>query len=103
MVQRNGFVVIAFRPRLFWLRRWVQFFRSSSSPPATGFSSVPGRVVLARSRDVILRLRLHRGPAHTKVTRKLSHCRKLSRRLQMVARVAMFASETEMRFAIESE
>src|SRR5215217_3736977 len=100
MVQRDRLVEVAFRPRLLRLRRRVQFFGGSSLPPTLAFGSVPARVVLARGCDVVLRLRLHRGPPDAKVARKLGDCRKLGGCFCMIARVAIFARETQMRFAI---
>src|SRR6185503_3012323 len=101
--QRDRLVVVVFRPRLFRLRGWIQFFISCSLPPTVRFSSFPGSLVLARSGYVILRLRLHCGPAHAEVARKLGDSGKLLGRFGMIARVAIFASKAEMRSSIKSE
>src|SRR4029078_13541630 len=103
MVQRDRLVVVVFRPRLFRLRRRIQFFGCSSLPPTLGFSRIAARLVLAGGCDVVLRLRLHRGPAHAKVARKLSDSGKFRGCFQMIGSFAILASEAKMRFAIESE
>src|ERR1041385_5765897 len=103
MVQGDGLVIVVLRPRFFRLRRRIQFFSSRALPPTFCFVRFSRSFILARSRHVILCLRLHRGPAHAEVSRKLSDCSKLRRSSQMVACFAILAPQTKMSFAIQSE
>src|SRR5690348_12168758 len=91
------------RPWLFRLCWRIQFFSGGALPPTTCVIVLARRVILARGGDVILRLRLHRRPSDAEVSRKLRDRRILRRRLQMVARFAILARQTKMRFAIEPE
>ena len=92
-----------FRPWLFRLRRRIQFLSRGSAPPALSFITLSRCLELTRSRDVILRLRLHRWTSDTEVAREFSNRSKLSRRFCMIARFAIFASEAKMCLAVQSE
>src|SRR5688572_22105008 len=78
VIQGEGLVEIMFRPWLFRLSWWVEFFTGGTVPPEFRFRGFPRELEFTRCRHVLSGLRLHSRSAHAKVTRIFNSSCKLA-------------------------